>query len=454
MIKLELDNGELMRLITTSTRVRQRGAMTILISLIILTLITMITLYTAKTVSIEQKISGNDARSKMAFEAAEAGMEAAIAYAENGGFDHDDDDAVSDEFVFYASGLVATDASGTTNSKTFNNNSTVAITLAMDASTVSDSDNFYITSVGTSGDGVASRTVSTTIGTDDPLATAPNTPFTARGSLVVGGSATIHNPEGFGTIVTGGVATISGNNATVSTRVASKDSTNSDNNWPACSGGEFKCDDGTLYNGCPGTEYVKCVVVDAAAKTATMGDVIDGETTLSDYTPDEFFMATFGVSKAHFKNNVADIVISGADFADDYPDGANLATNKIIWVDGDTSGSPTVGCSASMGTRAKNSGPDYGAYDTPCKDVGTRGPSLVVIDGDFKTNGAVVLGLLYVIGDVDTAGNPEVHGAMIVEGTNTAVTGTLDIWYDSGILRDMEEALAENIATSGSWKDF
>lgn len=420
---------------------QQRGAMTILISLIFLVLITLISLYTAKTVNMEQKIASNDARSKMAFEAAEAGLEAADAYASVNGFDAD----VTDDLVFEADGSVSTDGAGASASKTFSNGSTVTVSLAQDG------DDYVITSVGTSDDGVATRTIEQMIGKANPLATTPNSPFTARAGITVGGSATIHNPETATTIVTGSLAKVSG--GTINTRIPMY-TDNGNNNYPACDGGKRPCDDGTLYVGCPGTEYVKCAVQDGASKSVS-GDIIEGETTLAGYTADEFFEATFGVTKAVFKASVATLVIDGADFGDDYPDGANKAVDQIIWVDGNVSSSATVGCTETMGQRSTNQASDgYGAFDTTCKDAGgTRGGSIVVVDGDYDTNGAKIIGLLYVIGDVDTNGNPEVHGAMIVEGQDTQVTGSLDIWYDSGILANLEN-LGSSVAASGSWKDF
>lgn len=435
---------------------RQQGTMAILVSLIILTLITFVSLFTAKTVTMEQKIATNDTNSKIAFEAAEAGLEAALTYVKSG-YDQDGDDAVDDELVFESDGKVSIDGAGSQNYKEFtdssnNTMSKVTVTLTMDASTVSLSENFYITAVGETIDGAATRTISQTVSTPNPLATAPNTPFTARGSMDVGGSATVHNPEGFGTIVTGGTAAITGTGS-ISTRVANKDTTatssGNGNNWPACFGGQFECTGS--YVGCPGTGKVKCLLIDSAGKSATGGDVIDGETTLAGFTADEFFEATFGVSKANFKANVATMVMTAAEFGNTYATGgASLAVNEIIWVEGDVSTNGVdVGCKVSAGTR--NTGA-HGAYDMPCS-LANIGASIVVVNGDWDVNGGSIYGLLYVIGDVDTHGSPEVIGAMIVEGGATAMTGSMDIWYDSGILNDLAN-LGAKVSTSGTWKDF
>ena len=67
----------------------QQGVTALLMSLIILTLITMVSLMTARTISVEQKITGNELRSRQAFESAEAGIESAKTYINrvNGGPD-------------------------------------------------------------------------------------------------------------------------------------------------------------------------------------------------------------------------------------------------------------------------------------------------------------------------------------------------------------------------------
>ncbi len=61
------------------TAKKQRGIATLMISLILLFSITMMTLYAAQNTVIETQIAANDYRSKLAYEAAQAGLEAAIA---------------------------------------------------------------------------------------------------------------------------------------------------------------------------------------------------------------------------------------------------------------------------------------------------------------------------------------------------------------------------------------
>lgn len=79
--------------VPVSTR-RQRGAATIISSISLSTLINLVTLYSSRTVRLEQQLSNNDVRPKHAFEAAEAGLAAAVDFLTNEEFDADDNGAV------------------------------------------------------------------------------------------------------------------------------------------------------------------------------------------------------------------------------------------------------------------------------------------------------------------------------------------------------------------------
>ena len=58
----------------------QKGAASLVMSMVILALITFVTIYTSRSILNEQKIANNDYRAKQAFGAAEAGIAEAISY--------------------------------------------------------------------------------------------------------------------------------------------------------------------------------------------------------------------------------------------------------------------------------------------------------------------------------------------------------------------------------------
>jgi Tfp pilus assembly protein PilX len=127
---------------------RQAGMATLGATVILLVLVSAIALYTSRTVLFEQRISGNDFRSRQAFEAAESGLQIALAYiGSNGGEDKDSNGVIDPVFDTNANGI------GDTNTATFTDGSsvTVSVTGAFPA--------FNVVSVGLSNDQTASRTV-------------------------------------------------------------------------------------------------------------------------------------------------------------------------------------------------------------------------------------------------------------------------------------------------------
>ena len=69
----------------------QAGVTTVIFAVIILALTSLVTLYTARFVTQEQSLTNNNSRHRASFEAAEAGLAAAIAYIEEDP-DRDDND--------------------------------------------------------------------------------------------------------------------------------------------------------------------------------------------------------------------------------------------------------------------------------------------------------------------------------------------------------------------------
>ena len=78
-------------LLTTRTRRRQGGAITLFISLMVLFVITVMTMATSQVVTYEQRISSNELREQQAFQAAMSGLERANAYLSAGGPDQHGD---------------------------------------------------------------------------------------------------------------------------------------------------------------------------------------------------------------------------------------------------------------------------------------------------------------------------------------------------------------------------
>jgi hypothetical protein len=155
---------------------KMSGMVTLTVSLVILVAITSITIYTAKTVSLENKIASNTNRSNIAFEAAEAGMEAATGYLS---IDPDRDGVPGVDMVF----KLDTDGFGTANEKTVGT-ARVVVTV-VDISDDATLDAFLVTSQGFSDDNSATRTITQIIRAINPLPNAPDNPMTTKGGVII-----------------------------------------------------------------------------------------------------------------------------------------------------------------------------------------------------------------------------------------------------------------------------
>lgn len=405
---------------------RQRGAMTLLISLVILTLITFVSLYTARTVSMEQKIAGNEFRSRQAFEAAEAGLEATLAYVnpDNGGPDRDDNDTLDANVLCTAAcagsdgGAAPVDIQGDTSSMILANGSTVTVTV-VDISEDSDMTQILVTSVGTSSDGTASRTISLIVPTVTPLPNVPDNPMTTRGSMVIGGSATVYNPEGASTIWSGDNVDLGSNNSTA-TNIADP----GDGNYPTCLGGTVICD-----------------TVRTSDKT-TMGlDVIENDASLSSLNSTEFFENFFGSSPTEYRNSMVTMDVNSGTIAS-----IDETKNEVIWAEGDvTIGGLDVGCDTSISNKT--------AYNTVTCANANRGPVILIVNGNLTLTGGKFLGLVFVTGNISLSGNTYIEGAIVVGGSASSSGGSLDVWYNSSYLKATNVSGPKGGA-AGTWRDF
>lgn len=407
---------------TYGHRVRQRslqreqyGAVTLVMALVLLVLTSLVAAYTGSAVLFERKISANEFRSGQAFEAAESGLSSALAYmATRGGADKNRDGVIDPIFDTNADGI------GDTNTATFADNSSVTVTVN------GTFPNYAIQSVGMSDDQTAMRTVWNVGASVDALPNSPDNPMTARGAMIVGGAATVHNPEGHSTIWSGGDVDLGSNNATA-TNIAD----------PADAG----------YPGCMDTSMT-CGTTRSSSKVAVGLDVITNDSSLANLSDTQMFQNFFGTSMANYRDSRVTLEVAAANADNLATDSANpgvhLGAGEIIWVEGDTvlSGTTTVGCEV----------PVVGAGNCP---IGNLDPSILIINGNLQTTGTPTFyGVVYVIGDMDVGGDNTVHGALVVGGqTQNTAGGSLDLWYNSAVLNASRDngPLAGN---PGSWRDW
>jgi hypothetical protein len=387
---------------------QQRGVLTLTISLAILVLSTLVTFSVTKAILMEQKISNNELRARQAFEAAEAGMLAAMNYIENDP-DVNGDGVIDPVFDTNADGLGDTNITAIGSGR---------VTIeAADISDDMDMTSVRIQAHGESDDRSAIRTITQTMVTINPLPNAPQNPVVSRGSVIIGGSATVINQEGHSTIWSGSDIDLGSNNAT-QTRVPKLDAAD----YPICMDS-------------PRT----CTTAPSSSRNIASVDIIESDSSLGSLSADAFFQNFFGMSAATYRASMVTIDTTPASFNSE----ADLASHEVIWVQGNTNvQGTTIGCT----TNVTGSG--------VCPNNNIK-PSIIIIDGDASFTGTPqIYGILYVTGSLTMSGNATVYGAVVAAGNATNNTGgSLTIVYDSTILAGT--ALAGNsTGSAGTWKDF
>jgi hypothetical protein len=393
----------------------QRGAVTLVLAIVLLVLTSMVAAYTGSTILFEQKVSANEFRTGQAFEAAESGLSSAVAYlASRGGADKNRDGVIDPVYDLDGDGI------GDINTDTFSDSSSVAVSIS------GTFPNYAIEAVGVSDDLSATRTVRIIGASVDAIPNAPENPLTTRGVVVINGSATVHNPEGHSTIWGGNDVDLVSNNATA-TNVADPN----DSGYPTCMDTPMTC--GTTRS---------------STKVAIGMDVIENDSSLANLTESQMFQNFFGSSMANYRASRVTLEVAAANAnnlsTDDASPGVHLATGEVIWVEGDTvlENITTVGCAV----------PVTGAGNCDDSDLD---PSVLIINGNLETKGTPTFyGIVFVVGSIFLGGNNTVHGAMVVSGEIQSTTGgSLDIWYNSDMLNWSRDN-GPLAGSPGSWRDW
>jgi len=381
---------------------RQGGVITMVVSLGILLLTTLVVFNVANAILMEQRIVNNDARSKQAFEAAEAGLTAATTYIR---IDPDrNNDGVIDP-VFDTTG----DGIGDSDTQTVGQGSVVVTTEDLSGG---DMLSVRISAQGFSDDMSATRTVTYTLIRVNPLPNSPENPLTSRGAAIVSGAATVHNPEGHSTIWSGTDVDLGSNNTT-STRVPDTNHSG----YPACM-----------------DIPMTCALVSSSNRQMLGVDVIENDSSLGGLNQSEFFQNYFGMTPTAYRSAMATIDTTSA--AD-----AHLATHEVVWIEGDTTfNNATVGCEVHV------------PGNNTCPQANIK-PSIVIVNGNASFSGTPkIYGLLFVLGNVNLTGNTTVFGALAAGG-DMGGSGNLDIWYNSQVLKNTQFAGAAT-GSAGTWRDF
>jgi hypothetical protein len=402
---------------------KQTGAVTLLTSVMIMLLATILVVAVSRTTIMEQRISGNEIRTRLAHEAAEAGLNFALAYVtqtSQGGtavpMGADKDKNSIADTIPLATVTSTSNQYSVAFCSPVENLSSVSCPNAPGAVICASAPPTYlrtprIVACGWSDDGLGRAMLSQGVGTVPPVSGPITMPLTAKGAVNVQGSATITNYYNNLTVWAGGSLSNIGNSG--KTFVRNPNVPPPDSSVPPP----------TPPSSCSSsTDYV-CLT----DKNTTGPDVIDADPTLSNLTDAALFKTYFGqIDLAAYSANVASMA--------DVPPG-NVGTLAGVKQESFVvTGSITNTMNFTIGSREQ--------------------PVVMIVNGDWTGGGnTTIYGIVYVTGNIDLAGTKTVYGGMVVEGT-VAGTGSLDIIYDPLVSDNAANRTGRAGSIPGSWRDW
>ena len=381
---------------------QERGA-ALLIALLLLLGSTMIVLYTAQAIITEHRLIANDLRAKQGFQAAEAGMEFAVAYMSDDGIDQNDDDTSDDLYYNGIDANADSDFLDTGDSTITSplNGATYTVKYCAPGSplptcnTPTSSGHALVYSIGNSDDGLATQYAIQEVKHGPAIANGPKSPLTTAGACNITGNGKIINPEFNTTIWAGDAVEIQSN--TGKTHIPNPADTTT--------------------------------TIETSNKNRKGPDIIDRDANLGSATLTEFFENTFGVSPTEYENSYATEVIDATNSTEmGTLDGME---REIIWINGDPS----------------FTGGTIGTADNPV---------VLIIDGDMgsTTGNLEINGLVFILDDWDKgAGTVEINGAVMVFGDTDDIKGNLTVTYSGAILGQLSTVGAV-APVPGTWRDF
>ena len=404
----------------------QRGSAALPMGVLLLFIAALILIAVSRTTLMEQRMSGNEIRTRQALQAAQAGIDQALAYMRAGGIDQGPTtggDGKADTIsalslpsgasfqVYYCNPapdplpdpyppVNACEILPATCGPDFKNSEMFRTPLVL--------------ACGVSDDGLGRQAIVVNLSGAPSMATTPENPVISKGAINVQGSATIVNYYNNLTIWTGDPFSSVG--AAGKTFVRN----------PSIPQPAITVEPPDQPNTCVLTLDTKESYICMTDKTVRGPDIIDDDVTLGNLTDVELFQRFFGTDFITYRDSIASRVVTSAETSTL----ANI-NNQAIVITGSTANVSLP----SMGTRDK--------------------PVVVIIEGNWAQGGnSTIYGVVYVMGNVDVQGNVEVRGNVTVEGV-VGGTGSLDIIYDPFALHDNRiRRLGKAGQLSGSWRDW
>jgi hypothetical protein len=415
----------------------QLGAATLLISIILLIAVTLISIFAARVGVMDQRISGNELRHKVAFATAEAGLEQAAAYLNANPVLHDGNvvngwaTCTGSTTIFPcnltdAEMVFATVVVGTSITPSINN-----ILPLSDSFLVKTATNIIALGQGTSDDGTGAALAQVAFAKTSLLTPGEVPPLMIPSGNLSGNFNIVPNPNGGG--------------PGVPISVWAKDTLDTSGaNWKTCDQGEFKdsgdvCMD-TKGDGVSGDSWSGCSCSTERSNSSSVNaDIV--------MYPDADFPAspfvylfgddTSGDTLATLKPEIKALAEETGLVLDDCTT-LNSAFNglvgsALVWVTGDC----LIGSNVSIGSRDK--------------------PIILVVEGELRVNaGAETWGILMGLDRFVLNGGPVIHGSAVSEIPSDLTNGNYSQVYDESVFDNLRnDTINTQIAKVGySWRNF
>jgi len=409
----------------------QRGAATLLVSIILLVGITLIALFATRIGLLDQKISGNEYRHKEAFANAEAGLEQAGAFLDANPSLHNSVTAAGGGWAACGASSVPCNAvNGSAFVYTVNE---IAALAQSDAFLVKTGTDTVAIGVGTSADATGLAIAQVAYGKSDLLSAGEIPPLMMPTGSLSGNFNIVPNPNGGGP----GVPVSVWAKDTVDTSGA---------NWKTCDLGEFK--DGTdicmdTKSAGTTTDWLACSCDVERSNSGNVNEdvVLDPETAF----PDSPFAYLFGAGadvtaaevaelKAEIKGKAESgdglLTQSCTTLASDF---AALAGSALVWVEGDCQ----IPAGSLVGSRDK--------------------PILLVVEGELRVNAnSEIWGILMGLGNFVLNGGPVIHGSAVAEIQGDLTNGTYSQVYDANVFANLknDDVNTDIAKIKYSWRDY
>lgn len=369
-------------------RLRLKGYIIFGVSMLLLAITSLVTLYATNVLYARQQLVKNDYSNAQAFAAAAAGLDYGIAFLQTN----------SQQIVANTSnGYLQPYTSTQTTNVVQQDGSRFSINY-----TNPTQDNFtliQVSAVGSSNDGLVTRTITQLVKLPSGLLTLQPNPLNVLQAVNLNGNAQVTNNQGAISVRSGGSTSLAGSSTTI------------------------------IKNASGGTSI--------GSKANNLGADIQ-----QNYGPyqsmggngDKFFQSYFGKTKTQVKN-MANLTITNTR-------GANISSSlngvegKIIWVN-QSGGEATINGNTTIGSPTN--------------------PVILIIstNGNIQINGNVTIyGLLYVAAanwSNNNSGSVNIIGSVAVEG-NFNINGNVNINYNNTVYNKFGSG---NLAkVPGSWRDY